>query len=115
MTRANLIQFWNGLSEVKHMKANVRFAFAVAKNIEICKPEIEPMRAFQPSPEFFKRDEKEPEEYARLMEERKTQLREAQPILEEEVEIKIRKISLKDVPSDISANELEGIMVMIIE
>lgn len=52
-------------------------------------------------------------DYQKVIEERKTQLNEYNKMLEEEIKIDFHKVLLKDVPEDISSEQLEKILPII--
>ena len=39
MTKQDIVELWQGLNKVRHL-TGVKFAYAVAKNINILKPEV---------------------------------------------------------------------------
>jgi hypothetical protein len=152
MKKSDIIEINKALNNCKNL-SGVKFAYFLAKNLNIIKDEIESIKsAIEFSKEYkefdnermvlatkhakkengqpvikdnsfvledeagFKKDfGKLSEEYTETIEAREKQTEEFNTLLKEESEIKLFKISLKDIPEGITGKQMIGISELIME
>ena len=131
-TNKDLLDLLHSLYAVQDLKG-LQFAIGVSKNIDRLKADLEyvneasiPTEDFQklitevqmiensnPSEEAGKLIAELENKNQKLIDERKSQLKELDELLKEEAEIELVQIPEKALPSDISAKQLGGIMKLI--
>lgn len=130
-TNRQLAELLNGLYTVQELKG-VKFAIQVSKNISLLKKELEHIdEASKPSAEFLElankvntiqdsgaddvedQVKKLEEENAKLVDERKDQIKEFNNVMEEVTEVKLYKISEEDLPTEITGKQLHSIELII--
>jgi Skp family chaperone for outer membrane proteins len=152
ITKNEILDLEKSLNNVSALKG-VKFAYAVARNLNIIKGEVEAIRkSFQPSEEIIeferervelnekyaekdkdgkplvennkykglegnkewkKKSEELNKKYEKVIKEYQKQQEEYIKSLEEEIDIELYRISLKDVPDDISTSQMNGIYKII--
>lgn len=147
MTKQKIVDLAVALNKLTGL-TGVSFSYAVAKNLNILKPEIESLQeAVKFSPEFKEFDEKRialaikyakknevgqpatengayiledqeafnkeftplKEEYKEALDKREEQLKEYEELLKKETKLELHKISLADVPKEISVEQMVSI------
>jgi len=130
-TNRELAELMQGLFSVQQLQG-IKFSLSVAKNIRMIKAELDGLdKASQPSPEFMelsqkvqmceqKKDmegiKKLEDDNSELVETRKKQLNEVDSLLNEDSKIlldDLYTISEEDLPSDITAQQINGIQLII--
>ena len=130
-TNRELAELMQGLFSVQQLQG-IKFSLSVAKNIQRIKGELDGLdKASQPSPEFMelsqkvqmceqKKDmegiKKLEDDNSELVETRKKQLNEVDSLLNEDSKIlldDLYTISEEDLPSDITAQQINGIQLII--
>jgi|TARA_Y100000310_G_C20442368_1_gene696720 predicted nuclease with TOPRIM domain len=130
-TNRELAELMQGLFGVQQLQG-IKFSLSVAKNIQRIKGELDGLdKASQPSPEFMelsqkvqmceqKKDmegiKKLEDDNSELVETRKKQLNEVDSLLNEDSKIlldDLYTISEEDLPSDITAQQINGIQLII--
>ena len=120
----------NGLYSVQALKG-VKFALIVSKNMRLIKSELADIdEVSKPTPEFMELSQKVQmleqakdtegikkleEENNELVDARKKQLDEVNELLDEESELYLFKIGENKLPSDITAQQIQGIELIIKE
>ena len=128
VTNKELVTLLQGLHAVQGLKG-LKFALAVSKNSKIIRDELEDIEmAATPSPEFIElsrrvaefektKDEKGianlEKKNKKLVEERKTQLKELEEILKVKTEVKLVTITEDILPKDITAGQLSAIQTIV--
>ena len=153
MTKRELLNLYISLNKLGHLQG-VKFAYGIAKNINILRPEVEAIQKAQDAaPEYIKfdqeridlaqsmanKDEKgNPEtngmsyaitlredfdrefkklqdKYDEAIKDREKQMGEYEELLKEEVEVKLYKIKLSELPEAITTEEVNKIFNIIEE
>lgn len=153
MKKSELLILFKSLNTMGGLKG-VKFAYAVAKNINLLKSEVESLdKASAPDEEYLefekervklaeehaKKDENGKaivsdnkyevedigkfeaeletirEKYSVAVEKRKIQMEEFSKILEEEADVKLCKVSLENIPADISTAQMYAISQIVEE
>ena len=116
VTNKELVTLLQGLHAVQGLKG-LKFALAVSKNSKIIRDELEDIEmAATPSPEFIELSRQVAEfekKNKKLVEERKTQLKELEEILKVKTEVKLVTITEDILPKDITAGQLSAIQTIV--
>lgn len=127
MTKGEIFNMYIKLEQLNGL-SGVKFAYAINRNKDILKPEynaiveaINPPKEYQ---EFINKKkklelEKKPtkaleSEYKKVIEDQKKREKEIEEMSKEEVDIKLHKISIDDVPENITVEQM-GILLPIIK
>ena len=130
-TNRELAELMQGLFGVQQLQG-IKFSLAVSKNMKLIKVELGDIdKVSQPSPEFMELSQKVQileqskdmegikqleDENTELVEARKKQLNEVDSLLNEDSKISLSSlytISEEDLPSEITAQQLNGIQLII--
>jgi hypothetical protein len=134
LTKKEVLDLNNALHRIGDLDG-VQFAYAVSKNIVKLKTEIIALQtAFAPKPEFMvfenarldleaKKDKKTFEKkmealkkkHKKVISEREKQVKEFELLLEEEIEIDLRKVLLSNIPEKITTTQMSGILPIVTE
>lgn len=151
MTKNEIVELYNNLHQIKNLKGS-KFNYAIAKNINILKPEVEAIQETAKPRESFveydtarielckkhaKKDEqgeavmkggdfdiedmkafdkelkKLQETHKQALDDRETQMKELDALLKEESPIELHKITLSDIPEDITTVQMNSIFTII--
>ena len=97
-------------------KARVQLAKEFAEKNEKGEPIVKGQEyVIRDEKKFEKELKKLQEEHKEVLEARKQQIDDYAKLLEEEIEVKVHKIKLEDVPADISTQQMNGIVSIIEE
>lgn len=128
--KQDLVNLLQALQAVENL-SGVKLAIAIKENYQIIGEALQDIENKAiPSKEFMdlakemqkfdmekdmdkvKEEEAKPEN-AELIEKRKVQLDEVNQLLQEDIELKLSRITLKDLPKDITGKQLSGIELII--
>jgi len=128
--KQDLVNLLQAMQAVENLKG-VKLAVAIKENYQIIGEALQDIENKAiPSDEFMalakdmqkfdmekemdkvKEEEAKPEN-AKLIENRKAQLDEVNALLKEDIELKLSRVTLKDLPKDITGKQLSGIELII--
>lgn len=120
MTTQSILNLATSLNQVGQLKG-VKFAYAVARNLNLLKPELKKFEEsriallkscveLDDKGEIKRKGEKEP-----IWKDKKIWEEEYKKLIDEEVKLDLFKIGLADIPPEITAQQLSGIFEIIEE
>ncbi len=119
MKKQEIVNLLNGLFKVGNI-AGRKFGYAIARNVAILEPEIKKFNEAKEAivKNYSKKDKKGnplKDEKGFIIEDQEGADKEYRALLEEEVELKLFKINLEEVPENVTAEQQIGIYQIIKE